>query len=109
MKIDLYTKVILTIIALCLVVLTISQTDFFTSAKADPSPWDQQISGARANLDGSLNVRVIEVSAPMNGIPVEIKRNSTNNVVPVEVRKVSYPSSGVPVEVKNRYIPTKPY
>lgn len=93
MKTDLYSKIVLTVIAACLVVIVLRDTQVITPAYATvaPAPLDQN--NIKANYDGSINVRVIEVS----------------RTIPVDVKSVNTPYGGFPVDVKNSYIQTKPY
>ena len=60
MKTDLYTKVLLTIIAFCLVIILIRDIDFLPIANAattDPN-LGQQYGLVPVNEDGSINVKI---------------------------------------------------
>lgn len=102
MKIDLYTKAVLSVIAICLVILTLGSVDALPSANASPMP---QMSNVRTNADGSINVKITDISSGIySTIPVEVKRVSGN--IPVEVKRVD---PTVNVEVKNRYVNIRNY
>ena len=104
MKPDLYTKIVLTVIALCHVVLTVNQVNPVPEAKAEPvtafSGLGDQI---KANYDGSINVRVVEFKTPYDCLPVEIKK------LPYGSLPVAIKNRQMDVNVKNNYIYTKPY
>lgn len=111
MKVDVYTKSVLTVIAVCLVVLTLTQIDIIPEARAEASAAAQS-NQVRANYDGSINVRVIELPTGSYGIPVEIKRVSFGATLPVEVKNNRLNvqiDRTVDVNVKNSYIYTKDY
>lgn len=94
MKVDLYTKTVLTVIAVCLVVLTLHQVSVVPRAYAAPAIANSG-NDLKPNYDGSINVRVLEISTPSNGLPVDLK-----NISPYEKMRV---------QVENSYIYTKPY
>ena len=101
MKVDLYTKSVLTVIAVCLVILTL-QTLQLPKTYAVPASTTAAFNNEiRPNYDGSINVRVIEmepevkISTPMSGLPVQIKDIGTYDELKVQVT--------------NSYINTKSY
>ncbi len=112
MKTDAYSRVLLTVITVCVVVLTLRQIDLLPRAAAGPSSEAGFLPGT--NADGSVNVRVVSVEVPYGGFPVEVK-SFPSRTMPVEIKDVPY--GGIPVEVKrtvpvkveNSYIYTKPY
>ncbi len=75
MKTDLYTKAILTVIAICLVLIVLRDIPFVTPAKADPLP----APAAAAYLSSEVvNVRIVEmprveVCAPFSGFEVDVR------------------------------------
>lgn len=84
--IDAYTKAILTIIAICLLVLTFKQLDIATPAFAEEAPAPSPAYGlVPLNEDGSITVR-LEPSSDMNV-----------NLSQIGGRHVSY---GGPIPVK---------
>ncbi len=100
MKIDLYTKGVLTVIAVCLVILTLQNMHLIPEAYAAPA---STLVGneIRPNIDGSINVRIIEMkpeirlSTPFDGLPIQIKDINTHDELKVKLT--------------NSYIYTKPY
>lgn len=99
MKIDFYTKAVLTVIAVCLVVLTIKQLSFVPTAKAAATGMEMTMHDypLKPNYDGSINVKVIDIQTGYNGVPVEIKK-FPSGTLPVEVKNSRYNS--VPVDVQ---------
>jgi hypothetical protein len=63
MKTDLYTKCVLTVIAIALTLLALQNTSLVNEAKADPVNFNKLPAPGYAtipvNADGSLNVKVI--------------------------------------------------
>ncbi len=112
MKTDAYSRVLLTVITVCVVVLTLRQIDLLPRAVAAPAAVSE--TGPRVNTDGSIDVRVISVQTPYGGLPVEVK-SFPSRTLPVEIK--DFPYGGIPVEVRrtvpvkveNSYIYTKPY
>ncbi len=89
MKQDSYTKFVLTLIAICLVVLTLKQVNIFSSANAGPTPFkasDKANYGlVPLNSDGSITVKI----APSSTIDVNIEscsRNAFYYAEPIEVK-----------------------
>ena len=100
MKTDLYTKVILTIIALALVANLFKDIDFVSKAKASPgSPAEAQIAPTPANssLGNVVDINIVSVNGRSiygNELPIKIKdevavkiKNSGSfDKIPIEVR-----------------------
>ncbi len=99
MKTDLYTKIVLSVIAVCLTVLTLQQVNVIPPVFAQ-SGQDRAIP---VNYDGSINVKIVGVS---NNLPVVLKDYPYSGI-PVEVKSV-YPRT-IPVKVENSYIYVKQY
>lgn len=105
MKIDLYTKAVLTVIAVSLSVIAFKSVDVVPVANAQGSGFSKPIDvnvisvcGSRisANYDGSLDVKVtntpnVKMDMPYNGLDVRV----TNPV------KIDVPYSGLDVRVTN--------
>ena len=69
MKTDAYTKSVLTVIALCLVILVLRGIDLVPRATAGPGASRQGIPTDRpifVNNDGSINVRLQGIEGPLN-------------------------------------------
>ncbi len=105
MKTDRYTKVVLTVIAICLVVNILEKIDIIPKAYAngsdnDMSPINSNYAIVPVNEDGSINVTV-KATAPMD---VNLVRISTNDDldVNVNVEKIGGRSvyGEIPVTVK---------
>lgn len=109
MKVDIYTKTVLSVIAVCLVILTLGSVDILPSANANPMP---QSGNLKTNYDGSINVKIIGIDSGVNAMPVQVKNSSvqvkvdTYNTIPVAIKSVS---PTLDVNVKNSYIYTKNY
>lgn len=89
MKIDIYTKSILTLIALCLVILVVQNSGIVSPAFADGPGYDVSSLGTvPLNEDGSINVRVTDFS-PNELVDVNIKDISTYDELKVEVSDIS--------------------
>lgn len=82
MKTDIYTKTILTVIAICLVILVGKEVEIIPSAKA--TDVKEHFRLVPVNPDGSINVKVAEVvdvqirginesSLPWEAIKVEVE------------------------------------
>ncbi len=72
MKTDVYTKTVLTVIAICLMVIAGKGTDFFPKAYAGT---DLNLATVPVNEDGTMNVRVVSFSAD-----ADMDVNVTNQV-----------------------------
>lgn len=97
MKIDNYTKFILTIIAFCLVVLTLNNVDIFPKAYAnEPAPFPQQnYAIVPLNEDGSISVSLVG----LDEIDVDITGISTSDELDINIDEVAgrSPNQGIPV------------
>lgn len=115
MKVDVYTKIILTVIAVFLGILVLQNTTLITPAKANPVASPQSALSGRGVID--VNVVQIDGAAVSRlvGLPVNVKNTalpiemSGFNTLPVEVKNSSIPVKftgygAFPVEVKNRSI-----
>jgi len=103
---DFYTKVVLTVIAFCLVVLTARQLELIPEAQAAheaPTSPEALLRHLNLNADGSLNVRI------MNGEVLDVNleqvdgRSLYSNQIPVDIRAVDGSSifnNAVPVRVQ---------
>ncbi|MDE6446623.1 MAG: hypothetical protein K2L06_07170 [Alistipes sp.] len=74
MKTDFYTKAVLTVIAVCLVVIVLRDISFVTPAKADSLPGP----AAACLYEDVVNVRIVEmprveVRAPFGGFEVDVR------------------------------------
>lgn len=83
MKQDYYTKAILTVIAICLLVLTLKQVNIISTAKANNVVSTKNYGLVPLNKDGSINARI-------NGeVDVNISSCSSNAFYyaePIEVK-----------------------
>ncbi len=110
MKTDLYTKTVLTVIALCLTVIVLRDVSILPKVQAEAGalPTPSNVAGyatVPVNADGTIDVNIKNI--PYSGLPVNIKDVSLSyGQLPVEIKEVR---SRIPVEVKNSYIYTKPY
>lgn len=93
MKTDTYTKAILTIIALCLIVIVLRDIPFTTPARA-------QSFGTASALDVRVvNTPEVRIATPYEGLDVRIK-----NAVQLDI-----PYRGIDVNVKNPVALDIPY
>ena len=106
MKTDFYTKTILTIIALCLSILTLQNIDIIPKAYASEPNKSINIEPSKiyglvpTNADGSINVNIKSTSSPME---VEISEISTSDKLNVKVDEVdtyAFTYCTVPVKIK---------
>lgn len=103
MKTDLYTKVVLTVIAFCLVVIVLNQVDLFPKAYAGSSGNDikRNINYGLVplNADGSIDVNLKSANST---IDVDIVDISTSDELDVNIEEVGgYSTYGtIPVKVK---------
>lgn len=99
MKIDRYTKFILTVIAFCLVVLTLNNVDVFPKAYANESaPFPQHnYAVVPLNEDGSISVSLMgldEVDVNINGI-------STSDELDINIDEVGGWSASSGIKIKD--------
>ncbi|MCE3278947.1 MAG: hypothetical protein K0S44_1138 [Bacteroidetes bacterium] len=120
MKIDLYTKSILTVIAAALTILVLQNTKLFNEAQAGPvkfnTPSNRSIT-IPVNEDGSINVKMVDDmdvnihsiggSSVYGALPVNLKEvggSSFYGSLPVNLKEVSSSSinsSGIPVNIES--------
>jgi len=85
MKTDKYTKVVLTVIAVCLVNLSLGGISLFPQAHAGPNTPDLNYGLVPLNEDGSITVRL----SAMDEIDVNIKNISTSDELHVDLAEIS--------------------
>lgn len=91
MKTDVYTKIVLTVIAVCLVVIVFRNIDFVPTAQA--------VQTVPAVLPSDVvEVRLIGVDYGVE-VPVKIKSVSDRSL-PVKIEDVDFMCRPLPVEVK---------
>ena len=113
MNTDKYTKVLLTIIAICLVNLSFKGIDLFPQAHAGEEP-GLQYGLVPLNADGSITVRLstleeIEVNVTKISTSDELEVNltgiSTSDELDVNIDEVGghfiHVNSGIPVKIKD--------
>ncbi|MFP9100671.1 hypothetical protein ACLI09_16600 [Flavobacterium sp. RHBU_24] len=101
MKADKYTKIVLTIIATCLVINTFKEVNIIPRAHAAPTVTENglQYGLVPVNADGTITVK-LDNSTPME---VKIVDISTYNEMPVNIKEVdgrSLFNSILPVKIK---------
>ena len=115
MKTDIYTKTILTVIAVALVLLVIQNTTIVNEAKADKTNFNK-FATVPVNNDGSINVTLISDQLDVNlksiggssvygALPINLKEvggSSVHGALPVNFKEVngsSISSNGLPVNI----------
>ena len=102
MKTDFYTKFMLTIIAVCLILLTLQTIDIFPKAYAgslNTAPLEKaNYALVPVNPDGSINVN-IKNNTPMN---VNVTKISTSDDLDVNVVEIGGTSVYGAIPVKNK-------
>lgn len=115
MKTDLYTKTILTVIALALIVLVFQNTNMVNEAKADKTDFNK-FASVPVNSDGSINVKLIGDQMDVNvksiggssvygALPINLKEiggSSFYGALPVNFKEMSgrsISSNGLPVDI----------
>ena len=115
MKPDFYTKIILTVIAVALVVLVIQNSSIVNEAKADKINFNK-FATVPVNNDGSINVKMVSEQLDVNvksiggssiygALPVNLKElggNSFHGALPVNFKEISgssISSNGLPVNI----------
>ncbi len=102
MKIDVYTKIVLTAIAVCLAVLTLNQISVIPGARAEQhTAAEPQSYGS----SGPIDVRIVGVGMNVK-VPVTIDGRGYGFTLPVSIDNVT---KTIPVKVENSYIYTKSY
>ena len=91
MKTDTYTKIVLTVIAVCLMVIVLRDISFVPTANATPAVMPVQ---QRQVMD----VRIVDVEYSVK-IPVEV-RSLPSSPLPVKIEDVGYIFRALPVEIK---------
>jgi len=89
MKTDLYTKIVLTVIAIFLGVLVFQNITIVTTAQATPAPIPQH---TQASNNGIVDVNIVQYNGEMvdkrDGIPIHIKEISSYcNNLKVQIEK----------------------
>lgn len=116
MKTDLYTKTILTVIAIALTALVFKNTNIVNEAKADKITLSRYAS-IPLNEDGSINVKLVSDmdvniksvggSSVYGTIPINLKEVSGSSfygTLPVNIKEYggsSVSSSGLPVNIES--------
>ena len=86
MKTDLYTKVILTVIAACLVYFTLSQLQIFPSVKANTNKLtDKNYALVPVKANGSIDVNLVSTLSTVD-VNIEEVGGLTCDEVPVKVK-----------------------
>ena len=116
MKTDLYTKLVLTVIAVSLVLLVLQNTTLLNEAKADKSNFNK-FASVPINDDGSINVKLVADQMDVNlksiggssvygTLPINLKEiggSSFYGTLPVNLKEVggsSLSTTGLPVNIK---------
>lgn len=90
MKIDTYTKFVLTVIAFCLVVLTLNTVDIFPKAYANEAVnYGGNYGLVPMNEDGSINVRLQSVDEAVDKIDVNIASIKTYDKLKINIAEIS--------------------
>ena len=90
MKIDRYTKFILTVIAFCLVVLTLDNVDIFPKAYAnDVVNYGGNYGLVPMNEDGSINVKLISLDEALDEMDVNIVGIDTYDELEVDIVEIN--------------------
>lgn len=117
MKTDIYTKSVLTVIAIALIALVFQNTTVIPDAKADKTDFNK-FATIPINPDGSINVKLIADQMDVNiksiggssvsgSLPMNLKEiggSSFYGTIPVNVKEVSgsaVNSSGLPVNIES--------
>jgi hypothetical protein len=104
MKTDLYTKIVLTVIALCLAVLTLQNIDIIPKSYASEANKNLSIEPNRnyglvpLNENGSIDVNIVSSNSE---IDVNLKRINTTDELDVNIDEIGggYMSHGGPIPV----------
>jgi hypothetical protein len=115
MKTDLYTKGVLSIIAVALVILVIQNTKIVNEARAEKSNFNN-FATVPVNADGSINVKLINDmdvnihsiggSSVYGYLPINLKEiggSSFYGAVPINIKEMSgssINSGGIPVNIE---------
>ena len=98
MKVDFYTKSVLTVIASCLLILVIKDVNIVRKAHASPTKSSSSYGLVPVNEDGSINVRWNDHQS----IDVNIANISTSEELNINIEEIGggYLSNGGPILVK---------
>lgn len=98
MKTDIYTKSVLTIIAVCLILLVVKDSRLITPASASAGTGNMNYGLVPLNEDGTISVRLDD----HNVLDVNIADISTTDELDINIDKIGggYVSSGGPLNVK---------
>lgn len=99
MKTDLYSKTVLTVIAICLTIITIKSVDLIPKSYANtPNNFIKEYGLVPINSDGSINVKITNTSE----IDVDITSISTSDELDVNIDEIGggYVSHGGPISVE---------
>jgi len=102
MKTDTYTKIVLTIIAVCLMVISFNILDIFPKAYAQTSnaPVRVEVVGISGSIFNSLPVRVEAVNSSTRPLPVKIEDvNSSTRSLRVRIEDVNRTVTPLPVRM----------
>jgi hypothetical protein len=116
MKTDLYTKSILTVIAIALIALVFKNNSLLNEAKADKTNFNK-FASVPINDDGSINVKMVSDmdvnirsiggSSVYGTLPINLKEvsgSSVNGYLPINLKAIDgssvSSSSGIPVNIK---------
>ncbi len=102
MKTDLYTKTILTIIAVCLVIIVIKQVDIIPNAHAENSAkvvYDPNYRLIKTNADGTIDVNIKSSSS---SIDVNLVKVKNSDPVDVNIKKIGGNTCHDAIPVKNK-------
>lgn len=116
MKTDLYTKTVLTVIAIALVAIVFKNSTIVNEAKADQNKFNKFVS-VPVNADGSINVKMINDmdvnihsiggSSVYGALPINLKEiggNSFYGSLPMNIKEINgssiNSSNGLPVNIE---------
>lgn len=104
MKTDLYTKSVLTVIAVCLIILIFKNNEVIPAVKAAPAALEQlnnevvdvRIVGVNYNTEIPVKIESVKSAIPVKGA------SNFGNSIPVSIESIKYSiSNPLPVKVKN--------
>ncbi len=116
MKTDLYTKTVLTVIAIALVAIVFKNSTIINEAKADQNNFNKFVS-VPVNADGSINVKMVNDmdvnihsiggSSVYGALPINLKEiggNSFYGSLPMNIKEINgssiNSSNGLPVNIE---------
>src|SRR3954469_13707554 len=101
MKPDAYTKAVLTVIALCLLTLTLKETDIIPTAHAAGNSYNNTRYGlVPLNSDGTIDVNIRSTSS---NVKVSLEDINTYDKLSVKIEEVdcyAFSNCAIPVKVK---------